>query len=482
MQPITKLKRLILNMAIVIWALAGTISNSTALASVTLVDDDVQKAFKLYQAGKIDQAITLFTIKAYEGNQTAQYNLAVIYSQDDVSGFGNPDLNAAEAKFWLTRVAEAGDSEAQFNLAMLIYNDGSNELRLLESVSWLIESAEKDYRKSQYNLGYLAFSNLDVNVTRKEGISWLRKAATENDRAKKLIEMLQNEQLVGVPKLYGMDLQVKKDPEEIKYVARYDGVEIFAFPATRQKPLRQMSKGAAIEILEKRDSWLGVQVEGGYDSWVLKDQIVIEGSTAKIAGLDASLYIEPFVEQESFKIGVVNYLDFLNVLEIRNHWVRVKTPDRFLAWVKESNVEELLESNLASFSNVAEFTSGQNRNFNILDNGYPVYAEDSISSPMKGVVSQGTEVEILQQSGKFSKISWPGGVEAWVYGKFLDVVDNDGKITAENVSARILPNTGASATVVAQLGKGREVKIIGSEKDWYQVVIDPEGLGWIKNL
>jgi TPR repeat protein len=308
-------------------------------AAVVLVDSETKNAFDLYKEGKTEQAIPIITMKAYQGVIAAQYNLAVIYAQNQSS-----DLDRQEFRFWLHKVAASGDAEGQFNLAMLYYSDQQEENRLEHTVSWLTKAARNDYVKAQYNLGYLVFSNLEIGISRQTVVEWLNRAARAgNDRAKTLAALLQENKSDGAPKMYGMDLQLRAAKDAVVYAIKYDDTEIYAFPATRQKSLLVLDKDVRVEIAEKRDDWLGIRVEGGFPSWIAREELDVRGATATVTGLEASMYVEPVIDKEVFKVGVVSSEEILKVLDSRNGWVKVTTPDHFLAWVKESDVMALAD-------------------------------------------------------------------------------------------------------------------------------------------
>ncbi len=317
--------------AIAVAALAWSLN---IFASIVLVDTETRKAFELYQAGNIEQAIPLITIKAYEGVTAAQYNLAVIYSKDQ-----DNQLSQKEFRFWLNKAAESGDAESQFNMAMLYYRDWEDGRRLEKTVTWLTKSAKNGYAKAQYNLGYLGFSNLETGVSRQNAAEWLLKAAkANNDRAKIFTGLLQENNLEGAPKLYSINLQFRAETKKVVYATKHDGTEIYAFPATRQKSLLVLKKNVKVEVAERHNDWLGVRVEGGFPSWIASEELNLRGKTATVTGLEASMYVEPVVDHEVFKIGVVNREETLRVIGHQNGWVKVTTPDYFLAWVKESDI------------------------------------------------------------------------------------------------------------------------------------------------
>lgn len=482
----------------------------SAWATITLVDPETQQAYDMYKAGKTEEAISLFMVKAYEGVPTAQYNLAVIYSKHK----GN-DLYQKEVEFWLKQSAESGDSDAQFNFAMLNYNNQDDESRLENTVKWLTRSAKNNNLKAQYNLGYLAFSNLEISISRQKGVDWLQKAAIgRNDRARKLISLLQENKSEGVPKLYSIDLQLKSVPREKIYVIKNEDTNLYAFPVVRQKPLRVLNRDTVVNISERRNGWLGVHVEGGFPSWVAKEQLLVKGQTATIVNLEASLFVEPVINQDVFKIGVVNTGQTLQILGRQDNWVKVSTPDHFLAWVKESDVEELTIDNFEPAGDLSvvidnsdsesvqpatqeEFDSSKLKKLpldddddNDLDAGnvvklvqwYPVFSESSRSSSLLGIVSGGKEVSVLETVDEFSRVSWSGGVEAWIFGKFLEVADTNGRVTGDSIRVRVLPSMGKSAAVVGHLNKDQIVRVLAEENGWYRVEIGNSNTGWIENL
>ena len=73
-------------------------------------------------------------------------------------------------------------------------------------------------------------------------------------------------------------------------------------------------------------------------------------------------------------------------------------------------------------------------------------------------------------------------MQGWIYGKFVDIEGNTGQVNSDNVRVRIEPNTGSSATVVANLNQGETFDVVDAENDWYRIVISSESEGWVQNL
>ena len=451
---------------------------NSAFAIIVLDDPDVQKANKLYLNGDIEQAKTLLILKAYEGNAAAQYNLAVIHYKER----SNP-VDEKEFRFWLHKAADSGDLDAQFNYAMQIFQNQEDDNRLKNSVKWLTLAAENGHVKSQYNLGYLAFSNLEIGISRLKGVEWLQKSGSAgDDRSIKLMNMLQNNQSEGAPKLYGVNFELKQILANRIYVVKSDNTRIYPFTATRQNPLRIVDSGARVDIKEKQGNWLGVNVEGGYPSWVAKSEIDITGRSAKVVGLEASLFIEPAFNAKVFKIGTVDYSENLVVLGQEDGWVKVKTPTQFLAWIQEKDVLEISGISL----NAIQEVPNNSLEIKQLEKWYSVYDTNDSNRKLLGIVSADHVVEVIKQQGAFSQISWEGGIEAWVFSKFVEIEGETGRVVVDNARALLRPDPSYSARVISNLNKNQEFKVTQttqqSEGDWHRIVIIPKGNGWVENL
>jgi len=461
-------------------------ASCAAWATVVLVNEDVQKAYELYFEGQKDKAMEMFILKAYEGDPIAQYNLAAIHYQNRSN-----EPNNSEYKFWLKKAAESGDRDAQFNFAMESYQDLDNNNRFDNTVEWLNRAANNGHVKAQYNLGFLAFSNLEINVSRREGLKWLLKARKAGDRrAKQLVSLLQNNQSAGVPKLYGYEFALKQVPAKKKFITRYDSTKIYPLPASRQIPLQELEKGTEVNIVTRQGRWLGVNVENGFPSWVLKSEVEVSGQTATVSGTEAVLYQDPTDNQRVYNLGTVDNSTSLKVIGQFDNWVKVETPSRFLVWVKESDIASIETiRNVTDSDESSEREDEQAENlstkkiFKLID-WRPVFDGPESLSKLLGFIPRGTEVKLTQSSGKFVKVEWEGGLHAWIYSKFIEKDGEKVRVIGDNVRVRVLPNTSSSAAIIARLKRNQEFKVTGSTEteDWYRIRISSENSGWIEEL
>ncbi len=108
--------------------------------------------------------------KAEAGDSAAQRELAIIYGR----GEGVPK-DVSESLKWLGKSIEQGDAEAQFNLGMMYGTDSA------ESVKWFRKAAEQGYAVAQSYLGAMYAQGMDVPKDDAESFKWFRMAAEQGD-------------------------------------------------------------------------------------------------------------------------------------------------------------------------------------------------------------------------------------------------------------------------------------------------------------
>lgn len=83
-------------------------------------------------------------------------------------------------RYWIP-LAEAGDSEIQYNLGVM-YTDGRGvEKDIKQAIYWLTEAAEQEDADAQFRLGKLYTNSKDVEQDLTKAESWIRKSALGNN-------------------------------------------------------------------------------------------------------------------------------------------------------------------------------------------------------------------------------------------------------------------------------------------------------------
>mgnify|MGYP006415653507 CR=1 FL=1 len=89
-------------------------------------------------------------VKAEQGDSSAQYNLALMYS----NGKGVPQ-DSKEAAKWYRKSAKQGDQHAQNKLGTMYRYGWGVSRDYQEAVKWYRLAAEQGLAKAQYNLGVM---------------------------------------------------------------------------------------------------------------------------------------------------------------------------------------------------------------------------------------------------------------------------------------------------------------------------------------
>jgi len=123
-------------------------------------------------------AFTVFSRLAKAGNAEAQYNLAMLYR----TGKGvKKDLNASFR--WFQQAAEQGVSDAQYYLAYMYDNGETVEKNLPKAFEWYRKAAEQGQGLAQINLGVIYADGIGVPQNIEKAYLWFHAAAAQGYRA-----------------------------------------------------------------------------------------------------------------------------------------------------------------------------------------------------------------------------------------------------------------------------------------------------------
>jgi hypothetical protein len=110
-----------------------------------------------YQAGDLPLAVKEFRAAAEAGNADAQFNMALMYER----GIG-VSKDEQESVVWYQKSAEQGNSNAQFNLAVMYENGRGTTVDYYQAHQW--------YRKAAVHGDGLAIGNLGMLYIRGQGV------------------------------------------------------------------------------------------------------------------------------------------------------------------------------------------------------------------------------------------------------------------------------------------------------------------------
>lgn len=117
----------------------------------------LEEGVAAYQAGNLDLALKEFRAASEKGDSNAQYNLAMMYER----GIGLAK-DEKQALLWYQKSSVLGNSNAQFNLAVLFENGRGTAVDFGQAHRW--------YRKAAVQGDGLAMGNLGMLYIRGQGV------------------------------------------------------------------------------------------------------------------------------------------------------------------------------------------------------------------------------------------------------------------------------------------------------------------------
>lgn len=155
------------------------------------------------------KAFSLFVPLAEAGNAEAQHNLAMLYR----TGKGTEkDLSASYG--WFRRAAEQGVSDAQYYLGYMY--DGGEGVKQDPQYAyvWYRKAAEQGHGLAQINLGFLYANGIGVAQDIEQAYLWFHVAAAQGYKVafenKNLIEEALKKQENGEERLKSLKLRARK--------------------------------------------------------------------------------------------------------------------------------------------------------------------------------------------------------------------------------------------------------------------------------
>lgn len=149
--------------------IAGALSLLLSGTTLAATMEEVTAAVK---EEKFERAARLLTEIANTGNAEAQFLLALMFE----NGRGVTQ-NDREAFQWYKKAADQGLAAAQNNLAHLYRQGKGVKQDLKEAVRWYRRAAEAGHDIAQYNLGVRYMKGEGIEQNLKEGANWYRKSA-----------------------------------------------------------------------------------------------------------------------------------------------------------------------------------------------------------------------------------------------------------------------------------------------------------------
>jgi len=153
---------------------------------------DFEAGVAAARAGDYATALREWRPLAESGNRDAQFNLALLYE----NGFGVP-ADGLEAARWYRLAAEQDDRSAQAYLGEM-YAQGLGVARDdIEALSWYKRAAERGHAASQYNVGLFYATGRGVAPSDVQAVAWITVAQENGAPATELLATLRKHMSAG---------------------------------------------------------------------------------------------------------------------------------------------------------------------------------------------------------------------------------------------------------------------------------------------
>lgn len=206
--------------------------------------------FKLWRCSIAAAILLLFVIQVASANSPSNHSLEDRSSNS--SSYNKAELDRAvslveskkfaEAFTLFKKMAEAGDPEAQHNLAMLYRAGKGVEKNLEKSAHWFREAADQGVSDAQYYLGYMYDTGEGVTQNYQYAVVWYHKAAEHG----------QGQAQINLGVLYANGLGVKQDVEQAYLWFHVAAAQGYNAAFENRKILEEAMEPVKVEELRKK--------------------------------------------------------------------------------------------------------------------------------------------------------------------------------------------------------------------------------------
>lgn len=282
--------------------------------------------------------------------------------------------------------------------------------------------------------------------------------------------------------------QVKK--ESGQGMISGSSVRVRTGPGTTFQTVGSLSKGTAVDIIEKNENWIKVKT-ADIEGWVSSDYLKLPASSGNAAKKDSTkeketnqsvktgvtlvdrLNVRSEPSKSSAVLGKLNKNTAVTVYRVENEWAEIDFQG-VRGWVAEPYIQ-ISEDEDETKINMAGATA------RVTAEGLNVRKDASLSSKVIGSVNKDEIYAILQTKGKMTQIQLSGTKKGWVVSWYLEKenveqttkekkIDVKGnKITIIHDGTILRSEPDGDSEIVEQVNEGETFSASGKEGDWYSI-------------
>jgi uncharacterized protein YgiM (DUF1202 family) len=467
------------------------------------------------------KALDWYRKAAEQDHVNSLFNLGVAYWE----GRGVA-RNLEDAVQWWRRAAELEYGAAQHNLATAYYLGQGAEQNVEEAIKWFRKASDNGYARADKALNVIEnkYPRLFAKAASPSGADAPEQAvsaasapeaaaatasmpgtdmpADTAGASEERLSVEQTARAAPVPETstavesatHTTDTAAPMSGQNIVRIGQ-QGAKVYPFYRDSLPPLDELAPGSPIRVLDRQQDWLYVQVPGGFEMWVYGRYVTGESGLGTVNNPNVRARPLPSTASDSYPLGTFNKGESVEVLVVQGKWKRVRGPERLGGWIKARDLEpgpvtqaqgaapaNAPVMGAASAATSAATAAGMEAAtvMRVAQGGAKIYPFHRETLPEIGELLPNTTVRLVLRQGDWVYVQVPGGLEVWVYGRYVDGDSGQGTVNAADVRARPVPSTARNSYPLGTFNKGESVEVLEVQGKWKKVRA-PERLGaWVK--
>jgi len=357
-----------LNMNTLITTIVCLAFLATSYASYSQTDVETDANVQTLES-EYQKELDRWMLQAYEGDRDAQFKVGVLFTNDQ---FKSADFE--QSAYWYKQAARQGHALAQYNLGHQYLTGNGVKRSETEAMKWWLKAAEQDHPLAQFNVARAYYLGIGLREDHSQSRLWFRRAAKNNEP--KSIDILQqlgwsepgeyqNTTSQGAPehqvssKLSELQTSPPSEPTTVDQESSIEEpanqetsissasqvssnpiqargnnpIAVYTNPAKRSVLIAVLDLREELSAVSADSEWTEVTSENGFPVWVHRDYIEVSDNIGTVQGNAVNARSVPLITNGTV-VGKLNDNETLVVLDKKDQWYRVKSPNRFKAWVK----------------------------------------------------------------------------------------------------------------------------------------------------
>jgi N-acetylmuramoyl-L-alanine amidase len=273
-------------------------------------------------------------------------------------------------------------------------------------------------------------------------------------------------------------VQIEKTTGSIKQVeSTVNPLNVRSGPGTSFQVITQVRPEQTFPFVKEEGDWIQIELNDQEKGWVAKWLIKIkEADVKEVSQVRETATVQvPILNVRSGPntsysvIGKLTSGEKIEIIEVKQGWYKISF-NLGDGWVASDYVDE---KGTASEAPTSE--SPDKKKVKVSATILNVRSSSSLDADVIDKLSQGDVIEVIRQDGEWFEISYQGK-QGWVANWLVEEVNHSlisqPTITILNAGTNLRSGPGLDFGVVSRVDQGDTFAVIGTEGEWFQIVLD----------